>query len=174
MVITSSQPASQRARGTLLVHTCTRSMTGPLEWILSEVFGQSVSLQWSPQPIAPTAMRADVEWVLTPGTAAALASRLMKIPGIRFEITEFTHGAGCDQRFSFTPDLGLYRADIDINGDITLNEQRIRSAMDRHADSPGELRRALNSMLGAQWDAELEPFRIAADGDSVRWVHRVG
>ena len=94
--------------------------------------------------------------------------------GIRFEITEFTQGAGSDQRFSFTPDLGLYRADIDINGDITLNEQRIRTAMDRHADSPGELRRALNSMLGAQWDAELEPFRIAADGDSVRWVHRVG
>lgn len=170
----ASTPASQRARGTLLVHTCTRALTGPLEWVLSEVLGESIKLQWSPQPIAPSAVRTDVEWIATPGTAAALASRLMRIPNIRFEITEFVYGGGCDQRFSFTPDLGLYRADIDVNGDITLNEQRIRTAMDRHADNPGELRRALNLMLGAQWDAELEPFRIASDGDSVRWVHRVG
>ena len=174
MVINSSIPASARARGTLLVHTCTRAMTGPLEWTLSEILGTPVTLQWQPQPIAPAAVRADVEWAGSPGTAAALASRLMKIPGIRFEITEFVHGAGCDQRFSYTPDLGIYRADTDANGDITINEQRLRTAMDRHADNPGELRRALNLMLGAQWDAELEPFRVAADGDSVRWVHRVG
>ena len=173
MVITSSTPASQRARGTLLVHTCTRAMTGPLEWVLSELFGEALHLHWESQPIAPAAVRTDVEWVAGPGTAAAISSRLMKIPGIRFEVTEFVHG-GADQRFSYTPDLGLYRADIDTNGDITINEQRLRAAMDRHADNPGELRRALNNMLGSQWDAELEPFRIAADGDTVRWVHRVG
>ncbi|MCC5698098.1 DUF3145 domain-containing protein [Klebsiella pneumoniae] len=29
-------------------------------------------------------------------------------------------------------------------------------------------------MLGAAWDAELEPFRHAGDGAPVIWLHRVG
>jgi len=27
--------------------------------------------------------------------------------------------------------------------------------------------------LGRAWDNELEPFRYAGDGDSVRWLHKV-
>jgi hypothetical protein len=36
-----------------------------------------------------------------------------------------------------------------------------------------ELRTGLNLILGAAWDAELEPFRRAGDGVPVRWLHQV-
>jgi hypothetical protein len=32
---------------------------------------------------------------------------------------------------------------------------------------------ALDALLGAKWDAELEPFRYAGDGAPVRWLHQV-
>ena len=28
-------------------------------------------------------------------------------------------------------------------------------------------------LLGTAWDQELEPFRYAGEGASVRWLHRV-
>ena len=40
------------------------------------------------------------------------------------------------------------------NGEITMDE-------------------ALDALLGAKWDAELEPFRHAGDGAPVRWLHQV-
>ena len=36
-----------------------------------------------------------------------------------------------------------------------------------------ELQRELDVALGAAWDEELEPFRLAAEGAPVRWLHRV-
>ena len=32
---------------------------------------------------------------------------------------------------------------------------------------------ALDALLGAKWDAELETFRHAGDGAPVRWLHQV-
>ena len=40
-------------------------------------------------------------------------------------------------------------------------------------DDPAQLRDGLNLILGAAWDAELEPFRRAGDGVPVRWLHQV-
>jgi hypothetical protein len=165
---------STRARGTLLVHACTKAMTTPLEWVLSEVLGESINLAWTSQPISPSMVRAEFEWTGTLGQAARIASGLRSLPHIRFEITEHTAIAECDQRWSFTPALGMFRADIDTNGDILINEQRIRHALEVASLENVELSQALDDMLGTAWDAELEPFRIAADGNSVRWVHRVG
>ena len=43
-----------------------------------------------------------------------------------------------------------------------------------HRD-PAELRRALDVLLGAPWDDELDVFRAGvADDSGVRWLHRVG
>ncbi len=172
MVIHNSSPiASQRARGTLLVHTCARAMTKPLEWVLASTLDMEVRVDWHPQPLAPHLMRTEVEWLTEAGKAAAIASQLMKIPHMRFDLTELV-AAGGSQRFSYSESLGLFRADIDVHGETMVNEQRLRMALHRHADSPEELHQALNNMLGVAWDAELEPFRLASDGDGVRWVHR--
>jgi len=149
-------------------------MSAPLEWVLAEVSAQPVALQWSAQPIAPSMVRAEFEWVGTPGMAARIASGLRSLPHVRFEITESSMSPGFDQRISFTPTLGIFRADVDVNGDIMINEQRLRHVIENNISDAVKMSEALDDLLGTAWDAELEPFRVAADGDTVRWVHRAG
>lgn len=166
--------ASSPARGTLFVHACTKAMSVPLEWVLEEALGAKPVLSWRVQPIAPALVRTDFDWQAQAGTAARIASALRAIPQLRFEITEHVNG-GTGVRFSFTPSLGLYRAEIDVHGNIVVGEQQVRSLLEQLARDSQDIdaESAMNGWLGAAWDAELEPFRIAADGDSVRWLHEV-
>ena len=168
-----SPRGSSSARGTLFVHACSKAMTAPLEWVLAELLEGESRLDWLPQPIAPTFVRATFEWRGASGTAAALASRLARLPHVRFEVTEHT-ASGFDQRFSFTPGLGIFRADIDCHGNLVVNESRLSQALIAHQRSSTDLALAIDGMIGTAWDAELEPFRIAADGDRVRWLNEVG
>jgi hypothetical protein len=59
------------------------------------------------------------------------------------------------------------------HGDIMIHEDRLRAILNAAGDDPSELRSGLNMILGAAWDAELEPFRRAGDGVPVRWLHQV-
>ena len=67
----------------------------------------------------------------------------------------------------------MFRSTIGIHGDMMLSEDRVRSAM-AESESPDELLTRLRHLLGAEWDQELEPFRYAGEGASVRWLHQVG
>jgi uncharacterized protein DUF3145 len=42
------------------------------------------------------------------------------------------------------------------------------------AASGGSLEYELARLLGEPWDDELEPFRCAAEGAPVRWLHATG
>ena len=44
----------------------------------------------------------------------------------------------------------------------------------RHPALGGSLEAELKLLLGQPWDDELEPFRHAADGAPVRWLHATG
>jgi hypothetical protein len=44
----------------------------------------------------------------------------------------------------------------------------------RHPALGGSLEEELSLLLGQPWDDELEPFRHAAAGDPVRWLHATG
>lgn len=165
--------ASPRARGTLFLHACTKAMTSPIEWLLSEQFGNKVDLQWSAQPIAPNMVRAEYLWHGAAGSANVLASALRNIPHVRFEITE--HTGFTNQRISFTPSLGIFQSETDEFGNVLVNEQQMRVLQQKLFQLDSIATSAeVDKLLGTAWDAELEPFRIAADGDSVRWLHRVG
>jgi hypothetical protein len=174
MVINSPSTALPRARGTLLIHACTRAMTAPLEWVLATVLEHPVSLDWMAQPIAPSMLRASFEWSGVVGQAERIVSGVRGIPNVRFEVTQMSPTPGFDQRWSYAPSLGVFRSDIDVHGNIMVNELRIRHAMESNSTDATALMTALDQSLGTAWDAELEPFRIASDGDSVRWVNQVG
>jgi hypothetical protein len=61
------------------------------------------------------------------------------------------------------------------NGDIVIPESRLRAAMTvAAAESGGSLEYELARLLGEPWDDELEPFRWAAEGAPVRWLHATG
>jgi hypothetical protein len=67
----------------------------------------------------------------------------------------------------------LWRSRTSANGDIVVAEDQLRSlaATARNAESYAH---QLDQLLGAPWDEALEPFRRAADGAPVTWLHRVG
>ena len=76
------------------------------------------------------------------------------------------------QRWSHTPDLGIFHATTDVSGNIMVSEDRIRYAYEAGAGDPSVLMHELSLALGEAWDDELEPFRLAAAHANVRWLHR--
>lgn len=156
-------------RGVLYVHSAAPAVSPHVEWAVAGIVGMPVQLEWLPQPAAPGSVRTEAAWVGEQGCAGRLASALLGWP-LRFEITE-DPSSGCDgERFSFTPRLGLYHALTSANGDLVVPENRLRQLLLSGDDVSDGIAR----LLGAPWDAELEPFRHAGDGAPVRWLHQVG
>jgi hypothetical protein len=144
-----------------------------VEWAISDVLGTRVSLDWLPQPVLPGQVRGEVSWQAKPGTAARITSALRQFKTVRYEVAEEPGKGAEGERFAVTPDLGVFRATMGPHGDIMIHEDRLRAILNAAGDDPSELRNGLNMILGAAWDAELEPFRRAGDGVPVRWLHQV-
>ncbi len=168
--------------GVLQVHSAPPALCPHIEWAVAGVVGVPVSLSWVGQPAAPGAVRGELSWQARPGTAGAIASALAGWNRLRFEVTEEA-SPGCDAvRYSYTPVLGTFSAVTSANGDIMIPENRLLAAMTVAAGarsgvaaaSSTTLEDELDRLLGRPWDAELEPFRCAAEGAPVRWLHATG
>jgi len=59
------------------------------------------------------------------------------------------------------------------HGDVLVNEERLRSALAQGALGK-DLAGLIHDLLGSAWDEELESFRYAGEGATVRWMHEVG
>ncbi len=179
-------------RGVLQVHSAPPALCPHIEWAVAGILGIPVDLSWVSQPAAPGMLRAELEWQGRPGMAAAVTSALAGWHRLRFEVTEEA-SPGCDaMRYSCTPGLGLFSATTMANGDVVVPESRLRAAMTvaaaARAAAPGPggslaaasedpvtvLEDEIGKLLGQPWDEELEPFRCAADGAPVRWLHATG
>jgi hypothetical protein len=163
-------------RGVLQVHSAPPAMCPHIEWAAAGVLGVAVSLPWVSQPAAPGSLRAELTWQGRAGTAAGIVSALSGWNRLRFEVTEEA-SPGCDAvRYSYTPGLGTFSAVTSANGDIVVPESRLRAAMTlaSAAATVGSLEDELARLLGGPWDDELEPFRCAAEGAPVRWLHATG
>jgi hypothetical protein len=163
-------------RGVLQIHSAPPALCPHIEWAAAGVLGVPVNLPWVGQPAAPGSLRAELGWQGRPGTAGGIVSALSGWNRLRFEVTEEA-SPGCDAvRFSYTPELGTFSAVTAANGDIVIPESRLRAAMTvaTAAASRGSLEDELARLLGEPWDDELEPFRCAAEGAPVRWLHATG
>jgi Protein of unknown function (DUF3145) len=189
-------------RGVLQVHSAPPALSPHVEWAVAGVFGVPIKLHWVDQPAAPGMLRTELCWQGRPGSSGAITSALAAWNMLRFEVTEEA-SPGCDAvRYSCTPSLGTFCATVAANGDVVVPESRLRAAMTLAAASPapggggrqpqgqlrtlrerheprhpalgGSLEAELSLLLGDPWDAELEPFRKAADGAPVRWLHATG
>jgi hypothetical protein len=118
--------------------------------------------------------RAEIGWAGVPGTGAKLASALRGWAHLRYEVTEEASRGVDGSRWSHTPELGIFHATTDSAGNIVVTEDRIRYAYEQGAGDPAVLYQELSLALGEAWDEELEPFRHAADGAPIRWLHQVG
>jgi hypothetical protein len=191
-------------RGVLQVHSAPPALCPHIEWAVAGVVGVPVSLAWVDQPASPGTLRAELDWQGRPGTSAAITSALAGWNRLRFEVTEEASPGCDAVRYSHTPSLGTFSAVTSASGDILIPEGRLRAAMtlaavgapgrhregselashgvdsvlDRHIPQHpalgGSLEAELALLLGQPWDDELEPFRYAADGAPVRWLHATG
>ena len=190
-------------RSVLQVHSAPPALCPHIEWAVAGILGVPVRLSWVDQPASPGTLRAELDWQGKPGESAAITSALAAWNRLRFEVTEEA-SPGCDAvRYSYTPSLGTFSAVTSACGDVLVPEARLRAAMTlaaagrparadggqpdgegvdslvdlhgpRHPALGGSLEDELALLLGQPWDHELEPFRHAADGAPVRWLHATG
>jgi hypothetical protein len=172
---TRSVPHGARAttRGVVFVHSCPGALTAHVEWALADVLGDRITLDWIPQPVLAGTLRAELSWTGNVGSAARMVSDLAGWRRLRFEVTEESTPATEGERFSVTPSLGIFRAVIGVHGDILVPEERLRAAVVRAAVTGTPVEQEIASLLGSDWDAELEPFRYAGENTPVRWLHQV-
>jgi Protein of unknown function (DUF3145) len=157
------------ARGVLYVHSCPPAVRPHVEWAIAGVLGVPVRLDWLEQPLVPGCLRAQSGWRGPAGTAGRMAAALRGWPLVRAEVTE-EPSDGCDgERYAMTPDLGVFRSAMSANGDVLVQEDRIRAVLAEAEDGPS-VKHALQRLLGSPWDEELEPYRFSGDGTPVRWL----
>lgn len=160
-------------RGVLFVHSSPAALCPHIEWAAAGALGVPVRLDWIPQPAERGSLRTELPWTGAPGTATRIASELRRWQRLRFEITEEPSPGVDGQRYSFTPELGLFSAMTSVHGDILIPEERLKRAVVDEALGLCPLLEGVDRLLGRPWDDELEVFRYAGDGAPVRWLHQV-
>lgn len=160
-------------RGVIFVHSAPAAVCPHIEWAIAGVVGDRVSLSWTAQPALPGTLRADACWKGSPGTATRIAAALKAWPMIRVEITEDASPGTDGERICQLPGRGSWRAAMSGNGDVMLGEEQLRT-MVAQAPTLEALSHSITVAIGAEVDAELEPFRRAGEGTPVTWLHQVG
>jgi hypothetical protein len=145
-----------------------------VEWALAGVLGARSPIEWTPQPVLPNSYRTELSWVGEPGLSAKLASALRGWESVRYEVTEEPSAQAEGARYSYTPELGIYHAVTGAQGDVLMPEERLKAALVKSMLGEVSLEVELQRLLGKPWDDELEAYRYAGDGATVRWLHRVG
>lgn len=161
------------AHGVVYIHAAPAALVPHIEWAVAGVLGVRVDLTWEPQDAAPGALRCEFAWTGDAGTGARVASSFRGWPRILFETVEDPSDGYEGERFASTPALGLFRATTGVNGDILVNEDRLRAAVARAVAEDRDVVDEIERLLGQPWDEELEPFRWAGEGAPVRVLHQV-
>jgi hypothetical protein len=162
---------TKQTGGELYIHSAPSALCPHVEWAASSVFGVPVKLDWTEQPVEPRTYRAECAWHGAVGSAARLVSDLQRWQEIRFEMTEDPTVESEGMRYSYTPALGLFAAMTGLNGDIIIPEDRLRDALENYQGMP--LVQKITSLLGQDWDEELEEYRCASSDDTSSWLRLV-
>ena len=161
-------------RGVVFIHSTPTALCPHIAWALEGVLDTRVSLDWVPQPAQPGTMRTEFSWTGEAGTGALIASAMRGWDGLRYEVVEEASRGSDGMRWTHTPALGIHQARLSANGDVVVNEDRLRTLVAASAGSAATLVAELDRALGAAWDAELEQFRHAGEGAPPTWLHKVG
>lgn len=157
--------------GVLQVHACSPALCPHVEWAVARELGVPVDLKWTASA-RPGQLRAEGVWRGRPGTADRLAAALRRWTTVTFEVTEDASVGADGQRYSYTPDLGLFRAVVSANGDVLVQEDRLRLLLARSTRAD-DLAQGVDELLGAAWDEELEPLRASGFGAEVAFLQQV-
>jgi len=162
-----------QTRGVLFVHSAPSALCPHIEWAVGGVLGLAPQVEWTAQPAQAGSYRTEYSWAGESGTAAALVSALRGWNHLRFEVTEDPTASTEGTRYAVTPDLGVFHAVTGVHGDIMIPEDRLKAALVKAGLGETTLELEVGRLLGKPWDDELETFRHAGEGVSVRWLHQV-
>jgi Protein of unknown function (DUF3145) len=160
--------------GVVFIHSTPVALCPHINWALESVLGQRVALEWIRQTLGPRLLRAELSWAGEAGTGGKVASKLRGWDNLRYEVTEEPSPGNDGSRWSYTPSLGIHHAWTSAAGDVVINEDRLRAAIAVSKGDSRALTREIDLVLGRAWDDELEPFRYAGEGTTVRLLHMVG
>ncbi|MDR1265015.1 MAG: DUF3145 domain-containing protein [Propionibacteriaceae bacterium] len=164
---------ARQTGGVVWIHSTPGPLCPHVEWALQDALDSRDGLDWTPQPQETAAYRAERPWWGPVGTAARVVSALLRLPGLRFEVTEDPTDLSEGRRYSHTPELGLFQAPTTPAGDLMVTEQELRLVLGRWAERPERLAAELRQLLGDDWDDELEPFRSGDPAAPTRWLRQV-
>ncbi len=161
-------------RGVVFVHSTPAALCPHITWALESALGNTVTIDWTVQPAAAGQQRGEISWTGMPGTGAKITAALKPFAQTRFEVTEEPSPGNNGSRWCQTPALGLHHAWMAPNGDVMVNEERLKEVLRYAMGSNEAVTDMLQELLGTDWDNELEVFRYAGEGVPVRWLHKVG
>ena len=162
---------SDTTTGVVFIHAAPTALCPHVEWALASTLEANSAMRWEDQPAQPGARKAVVDWIGPVGTGARLADSLGKWSMLSFEVTEDPSELVDGERFSHTPELGMWRGQTGASGDVVIGENRLRTLM---AKGPAAFHAAMDTELGTAWDRALEPLRGEGVGAEVTWLSRVG
>mgnify|MGYP003343101076 CR=1 FL=1 len=152
------------SHGRIAIFAAPRAVTTHVTWSINDALGRPNELRWEPQPLLPGTWRTSLSWNGLIGTGARLASALRSWHYLHFEIYEASLHGSDGSLYMFTPELGLFRANIGPHGDIMVNEHQLHSVISSHLKE-SDVCNHIEKLLGAPWNEVLEPFRrIEIDG----------
>ena len=152
-------------RGVLYVHSAPRALCPHVEWAVAGVLGARVQLDWIRQPASPATWRAEFSWQGRTGTASELASALRGWQMLRFEVTAEPCPTAEGERYSATPDLGIFHAVTGMHGDILIPEDRLRAALARSAQGETQLEAEISRQRLIRERATYKPERLLRERD---------
>ena len=150
------------SEGLVLVHLAPKALLSHVEWTLSGISGAPVTINWTQTSAPTTTFRGSVGLALNQDAGATLAAAFMNLKQLTFEIIVQDEKNG--YRWSFTPSLGMFSSPTDEAGNLVINENQMRSAMEIAGSNALRLQAELRRLLGQAWDDELEPYRELIGG----------
>ena len=150
--------------GRITIYSSPKAVTTHVSWSINDVLGRVHELRWNPQPLVPATWRTSLSWNGLIGSGARLASALRNWHYLTFEIYEAALHGSDGSLYMFTPELGLFRANIGPHGDIMVNEHQLQTLISAHIKE-SDVCIEIEKLLGTPWNETLEPFRcIEVDG----------
>ena len=161
-------------KGELKLYSCPKYICQQVEWAIFEIIKTKVDLKWTIQNIAPSTMSTNLVWKGPISLGPKIVSVLSKWPKIRLEIIQENTEKNFAERYCLSPNLGIYRAEMNSLGETVINESRLKAALQRSRleEEPFEVELAF--LLGTPWDEDLEPFRKSHQNTSVKWISKTG
>lgn len=152
------------SEGLVFLHLAPSALLTHVEWTISGISGNPTKINWVQNDSSTPSFRGMCSFSAPADSAETLASAFMNLKQLTFEIIRHP-GPDCSgARWSFTPGLGMFHCQTDEVGNLVVNENQLRVAMERAGSNALKLQAEIRRLLGQAWDDELEPFRELVGG----------